>query len=743
MKKALLLSSILTPLALAACAGGGGHGFGGGAPSPNATATPATISSFAAGTVGATPPTGPSNGLQLATTGGAAFSGTTAPAAGANFALTQSAFVVSSNAAGAVTSITPDSATNAQGAILNVSNAAAGTYTLSIPSLAISTAVQANGPAATLANGDRLYLSTNLPTNPGQASSVLLGAWSVTDSTGADLLNSAYFITGYQTPAASMPTTGSATYSNANGVSGIVAIPSTAGGAVSANLTGAVSLSANFSTGQITGSLTDMVAEAKGYGATNWNSVSFTGQLSSSQFTGSTAATSAPGTSFSLASSATGTLNGGFYGASAGQAAAVWTLSDGSRSAVGVFGANLDPPPALIGVFDSPTYGPNDPTALNASTGGANFSGAGPSSGTVFSLNQSALAITALAGGAFSTVASDTATESAGATLTSTNPATGTYELKIPNLGVDVVLNVNGSALLSNGAKVSLLTEAAGTASQLNYAGLGAWTVTPPAASTSSTTQNLGYFVIGYLTPAGSMPSTGAATYSGTGNVTGTVFVPNANGGALTATLSGDASLTSNFATGQITGALSNMVASSGSTGPTAWNSVAISATISGASYTGGTTSSGTAPTTPFALGSSASGQIKGAFYGPTAQETAAVWTLSDGTRSAVGVLGAPQATAPSDRRLKEDIVLLRTREDGLRIYSFRYRGFSTRFEGVMAQDLLNDPRFAHAVISRQSGLLIVDYGQLDYACPNFDAMQKIGMEAVHLYEQSLPKVAA
>ena len=191
MKKALLLSSILTPLALAACAGGGGHGFGGGAPSPNATATPATISSFAAGTVGATPPTGPSNGLQLATTGGAAFSGTTAPAAGANFALTQSAFVVSSNAAGAVTSITPDSATNAQGAILNVSNAAAGTYTLSIPSLAISTAVQANGPAATLANGDRLYLSTNLPTNPGQASSVLLGAWSVTDSTGADLLNSA------------------------------------------------------------------------------------------------------------------------------------------------------------------------------------------------------------------------------------------------------------------------------------------------------------------------------------------------------------------------------------------------------------------------------------------------------------------------------------------------------------------------------------------------------------------------
>ena len=60
-----------------------------------------------------------------------------------------------------------------------------------------------------------------------------------------------------------------------------------------------------------------------------------------------------------------------------------------------------------------------------------------------------------------------------------------------------------------------------------------------------------------------------------------------------------------------------------------------------------------------------------------------------------------------------------------------------------MAQDLLNDPRFAHAVISRQSGLLIVDYGQLDYACPNFDAMQKIGMEAVHLYEQTLPKVAA
>jgi hypothetical protein len=55
----------------------------------------------------------------------------------------------------------------------------------------------------------------------------------------------------------------------------------------------------------------------------------------------------------------------------------------------------------------------------------------------------------------------------------------------------------------------------------------------------------------------------------------------------------------------------------------------------------------------------------------------------------------------------------------------------------VMAQELLEDPRFADAVVERVSGLMMVDYDRLGLNPPDADAMRRAGMAAVRTYEAS------
>ena len=94
------------------------------------------------------------------------------------------------------------------------------------------------------------------------------------------------------------------------------------------------------------------------------------------------------------------------------------------------------------------------------------------------------------------------------------------------------------------------------------------------------------------------------------------------------------------------------------------------------------------------------------------------------------------QAAAPSDRRLKRDIVALGVVR-GLRLYRFRYLGDARTFTGVMAQDLLADPRYAHAVARRPSGVMIVDYAALGLDLPDFAEMQAAGAAAVAAFEMA------
>lgn len=65
-----------------------------------------------------------------------------------------------------------------------------------------------------------------------------------------------------------------------------------------------------------------------------------------------------------------------------------------------------------------------------------------------------------------------------------------------------------------------------------------------------------------------------------------------------------------------------------------------------------------------------------------------------------------------SDRRVKENIERIGTR-DGVPVYSFNYVWDKTPRRGTMAQDILRDPRYAHAVSKNSQGILQVDYSKL------------------------------
>ena len=66
-----------------------------------------------------------------------------------------------------------------------------------------------------------------------------------------------------------------------------------------------------------------------------------------------------------------------------------------------------------------------------------------------------------------------------------------------------------------------------------------------------------------------------------------------------------------------------------------------------------------------------------------------------------------------SDRRLKQDVCPIETLPNGLQIYSFRYWNDARTFVGVMAQDLLKDERFRHAVSEDKSGYYVVNLAAL------------------------------
>jgi hypothetical protein len=131
------------------------------------------------------------------------------------------------------------------------------------------------------------------------------------------------------------------------------------------------------------------------------------------------------------------------------------------------------------------------------------------------------------------------------------------------------------------------------------------------------------------------MPTSGTAVFSGPGAVSGPIF-KTVGTDIRAAGVVGNASISVNFGSGAINGSFTNMV----SNAQQPWNDVSVTANIAtGTNRFNGTTAAASAPGTPMSLSASAVGKINGAFYGPAAQNLGAVWSLSDGTGSAIGTV--------------------------------------------------------------------------------------------------------
>ena len=210
------------------------------------------------------------------------------------------------------------------------------------------------------------------------------------------------------------------------------------------------------------------------------------------------------------------------------------------------------------------------------------------------------------------------------------NSATPTnFQLVIPSIGVNATFT----------SIESLVSNSSGWTWGYSYVAVGSWA----ARSTgTSPLQASSFYSFGYETPASAIPTTGNAQF--TGLASGNVFMPN-NGTILTTEVDGKANLSVNFSSGAVTGSLTQMqqwdgVSFNGPAGYLPWNDVSLNANIApGTNRFSGTTAAASSPGTAFSLSGSATGSLTGAFYGPAAQNIGAVWSLSDGTKSAIGAL--------------------------------------------------------------------------------------------------------
>lgn len=361
----LLGSALLlgTSLALAGCGGGSGV-----ISTPTPTPTPTSVTGYnivsppAAATAGANPPTTAAQGFQTASSGGPDFA-TTGAADNLTFALTQTAVTRTTDSTGETISIGADTATNSGGAtiVFNPGHDITAAK-LSVPSLGIDNVRFAFDGYGTI--GTTGQLVSYAPPGGG-LSYVQLGSW--TNATQTDPTRTAntlaFYIFGFQTPIASMPATGTATYNQVGGVTGLAFLEGgeltsgmrggngTIGGAGEGIINGDGTLTANFATGLITGSFTNMTSTTGKFtngsvscvctGTTRaWNDISLTGTISGAAISGTTSISSNPNNATSFAATGSGTISGGFYGPAANEVGLVWTVQDSNKSiAMGTFGA--------------------------------------------------------------------------------------------------------------------------------------------------------------------------------------------------------------------------------------------------------------------------------------------------------------------------------------------------------------------------------------------------------------------
>lgn len=295
------------------------------------------------------------------------------------------------------------------------------------------------------------------------------------------------------------------------------------------------------------------------------------------------------------------------------------------------------PPPVAAVALLAParTLSPSPPIATAAAP-----SIAAPVGQVTFPLLQTAVTIDYRRRPAFS---GDAVTTGQGATL-NLDAATGRFGLTINNSDLNIV-DATASTDLSIvdgfhrvGTPIpgdrSLWTRI----STLDYMAFGSWLLArfPPGEYEWI---NGGTFLGGYATPAGAIPTSGTATYTGT--VDG-LYDESGQPPGDVAILMGDVSVTANFATRDLSGVMSNLRLGSDWVRHGTLNDIAFDARFDPATNMfSGSTRVTTQPGGLTAFAENASGVISGLFFGPSANEVGGVWNLSDHMHRLVGSFGA------------------------------------------------------------------------------------------------------
>ena len=84
-----------------------------------------------------------------------------------------------------------------------------------------------------------------------------------------------------------------------------------------------------------------------------------------------------------------------------------------------------------------------------------------------------------------------------------------------------------------------------------------------------------------------------------------------------------------------------------------------------------------------------------------------------------------------SDRRLKRDIAPIAVTDSGIQLYSFKYLWSDQVYVGVMAQDLLKNPQWKDAVITKQNGFYAVIYSKLGLEMMTLEQYQQYNTVAL------------
>ena len=92
---------------------------------------------------------------------------------------------------------------------------------------------------------------------------------------------------------------------------------------------------------------------------------------------------------------------------------------------------------------------------------------------------------------------------------------------------------------------------------------------------------------------------------------------------------------------------------------------------------------------------------------------------------------GGGTSNGCSDIRLKRDIVLLGQTDKGIRLYSFKYLSSDQVYVGVMAQDLLENPKWQDAVITNPNGYYSVIYSKLGLEMVTLEHYQQVSAVAL------------